>query len=724
MARIACAPALAALLRLAALWLALSLAAGPAAAQSGPPASLVADRVQVLGNQTLVAEGNVEVLYQGRRLTASQIIFDQSTNSLSINGPIRIEEGDQYLVLASRAELDAKLENGILESARMVLGQQLQLAAAEMARADGRYTQLYKTVASSCMVCVSNPVPLWQIRAKRVVHDQLERQLYFDNATIQVMGVSIFYLPRLRLPDPTLKRATGFLIPQLRTTSRLGTGIKIPYFIAMGPSQDLTLAPYISSRTTTIDLRYRRVFGNGRLSFSGAYTSDRILPGKKRGYIFGTGNFRYPHDYRLRFDIQSTSDAAYLLDYGISDKDRLKSDVELSRTRRDSYLSAALVHYQSLRSSEDNATLPTLIGDAFYQRRITNGPFGGIAGYRLEAHSHVRASTTPTDANLDGIVDGRDVSRASLRLDWQKTWTLRSGIELSALSEVNADFYAIGQDATAAGTVSRITPFAAVTLRWPWSKTTARGVSHVIEPVAQFVFSDDFGPTVPNEDSTRVEFDEGNLFSLSRFPGSDVYERGLRANIGVSWTRYDPGGWSLGLTVGRILRARDLGQFNQGSGLAGKNSDWLAAVQLRIDPKLTLTNRALFSDGLKFSRNEARISYSGERLKLGSSFVWLRAETGVSATNRSEWSVDGSYTLRDNWTGRFDWRYDFVTKNAASAGIGLVYLTECIELDLSLSRRFTSSTTVEPETKFSLKVGVAGVGASRRVKPGKSGCYG
>lgn len=702
----------------------LGLVLGPVGARAQQQASLMADRVQVLGNQTLVAEGNVEVLYAGRRLTASQIIFDQATNKLDIKGPIRIEEGKQYVVLANRAQLDASLENGILESARVVLGQQLQLAAAEMARVDGRYTQLYKTVASSCMVCVSNPMPLWQIRAKRVVHNQVERQLYFENATIQVMGISIFYLPRLRLPDPTLKRATGFLIPQLRTTSRLGTGIKIPYFIAMGPSQDITVTPYLSARTTTLDLRYRRVFGNGRLSFAGAYTSDSILPGKTRGYVFATGDFRYPHDYRLRFDIQSTSDAAYLLDYGYSDQDRLKSDVELDRTRRDSYLSAALVHYQSLRASEDNATLPTLIADGYYERRFARAPLGGTAGYRLEAHSHVRASTTPTDVNLDGIVDGRDVSRASIRLDWQKSWVMQSGIEVTTLSEINADLYAIGQDATSPPSVARVTPFAAVTLRWPWSKTTARGVAYVIEPIAQFVFSRDFGPSVPNEDSTRVEFDEGNLFSLSRFPGSDKYERGLRANLGLSWTRYDPTGWSLGLTVGRIIRKRDLGQFNTGSGLTGVMSDWLVGVQLKIDPKLTLTNRALFNDGLQFSRNETRINYTGERLSLGSSFVWLRAETGVSTANQSEWSVDGSYKLRDNWTGRFDWRYDFVTKNASSAGVGLVYLTECIELDLSLSRRFTSSTSVAPETKFSLKVGVAGVGASRRVKPGKSGCYG
>lgn len=708
------------ILAFVALWLTLV----PVAASAQQTASLLADRVQVRGNQQLVAEGNVEVLYEGRRLTASQIIFDRESDKLTIMGPIRITEGDTVTILADSAEMDSKLANGILTSARMVLDQQLQLAAAEMTRVDGRYTQLYKTVASSCQVCIKNPVPVWQIRAERVVHDQQERQLYFDNATIQVMGVSVFYLPRLRLPDPTLKRSTGFLIPQLRTTSRLGTGIKVPYFIAIGDTQDVTITPYLSSLTKTLELRYRRALSNGRLQFSGALTSDAIIPGKMRGYIFGDGQFSYGRDYKLRFNIEATSDPSYLLDYGYSDKDRLISDIELDRTRRDSYLSAALIHFRSLRASEDNATLPTFVTEGLYQRRFAPGLFGGTAGYRLESHTHLRTSTTPTDANGDGIVDGRDVTRTSMRFDWQRSWLTQPGIEITALTEFNADFYTIGQDATSPGTVNRVTPFAAVEFRWPWSKTTASGVAHVIEPTVQFVFSDDIGPTVPNEDSTRVEFDEGNLFAFSRFPGSDKYERGLRASLGLTWTRFDPTGWSMSLTVGRIVRKSDLGQFNAGSGLEGQTSNWLTAVQVKIDPTLTLTNRSLFDDRLGFSRSETRVNYQNNGLSVGSSYVWLKAEVGVSPTTRSEWSVDGSYLFADNWTGRFDWRYDLVSRNAASAGVGLVYLTECVALDLSLSRRFTSSTSVTPETKFSLKVGVAGVGATRRAKPGKGSCYG
>ena len=153
------------------------------------------------------------------------------------------------------------MSEGILTSARLVLNQQLQLAASKMMRVAGRYTALQTVTASSCKVCKGDPTPLWEIRARRVVHDEVERQIYFDRAQFRLAGVPVLYIPRLRMPDPTLKRATGFLMPTIRTTSDLGTGIKLPYFIVLGKSADLTLTPYLTTKQSeTLGLRYRQAF--------------------------------------------------------------------------------------------------------------------------------------------------------------------------------------------------------------------------------------------------------------------------------------------------------------------------------------------------------------------------------------------------------------------------------------------------------------------------------
>ncbi len=696
---------------LALLWLGL---ASPGLAQD--MATLVADKVSIAADSTLIAEGNVEVFFKTTRLRAHRISFDRTTDRLQIEGPITIVDGDALILLADAADLSADLRDGILRGARMVLNQQLQLAAAQINRVGGRYTQLSRTVASSCQVCAANPTPIWEIRAARVVHDQQERQLYFDKAQFRVAGVPVFYLPRLRMPDPSLKRATGFLMPSFRVTSTLGPGLKLPYFVAIGDSRDLTLTPYLSTGATqTLDLRYRQALPTGRLEFNAAVTSDTLVPGKLRGYLFGNGYFSLRDDYRLVFAVQAVSDAAYLLDYGYSGTDRLRSVVEVTRTKRNSFFSAQLLQYTSIRAGEDNATLPSVVGDLTFHRRFSPAILGGEGGFRFQTYTLLRTSAADRA--------GRDTARASGRLDWRRNWLLPGGISASALGTVTADIYAINQDSSFPATVSRITPVAAIEVRWPWARTTGRGVSHVIEPVAQLVFSPADGQNVPNEDSLLVEFDEGNLFALNRFPGADVTERGLRANLGIGWTRFDPAGWSASATVGKVLRAEDLGQFNTGSGLQGTRSDWLAALQLRTDSGISLTNRALLDSDLTVSKNELRLDLARDRLNLGTSYLWLQADPSENRPiATSEWALSAAYALTPQWNSRINWRYDYVADRATSAGVGLQFRNECLTLDLSLSRRFTSSASVTPTTDFGLSVNLTGFGGGAEAGTVRRSC--
>ncbi len=698
------------LLALFAILLALAL---PARAQDS--ATLVSDSLEITGDTRLIADGNVEVFFKGRRLKAQRIVFDQATDRLEITGPIVLtEESGETLILASQAELAADLSEGILTSARLVLNQQLQMAADKMLRVAGRYTALQSVAASSCKVCKGDPTPLWEIRARRVVHDEVERQIYFDRAQFRLAGVPILYIPRLRMPDPTLKRATGFLMPSVRTTSDLGTGIKLPYFIVLGPSADLTLTPYLTTKQSrTVELRYRRAFRTGDILVTGSLSRDDILPGKTRGYLRVTGGFTLPERFRLSFDGQTVSDPAYMLDYGIGNQDRLDSRVNINRTRRNEHISARIISFQTLRDDEVDSAIPSLVADLTFHRRFSLGPLGGEGGLRLQTHNQYRASVNPLDGtDSDDIPDGRDIGRISARIDWRKSFVLPMGIEGSVLGEMTADAYQITDDAVFAGSTTRTHGSGGIELRWPWVKAEAGGGSQVIEPVVQLLFSSSDAEELPNEDSTLVEFDEGNLFALDRFPGSDAVERGPRANVGVSWTRYDPAGWSMGVTVGRVFREADLGQFGPGSGLAGQKSDWLAAANFTLADGLAITGRLVMDDDLSLTKGEARLALNGPKTSISTSMIWAVADPLENRPDPTrEISLDARRKLNPNWTASFSGRYDFVADRGTVAGLGLEFLNECVRFDVSLSRRFTSSTSVNPTTDFGLSLDLVGFGS-------------
>lgn len=691
------------------LALCLWVLAGPATAQQRSeavpenpvPAMLVADRLFITRDRKLVAEGNVEAFQGETRLRASRIEFDRSDGVLRIEGPIRIDEGGRVTILADAAEMDDGLRNGLLTGAHMVLDQQVQLAAVQMARVGGRYTQLSKTAVTSCHVCSDGRPPLWQIRAKRVVHDQLERQLYFEEAQLRLWDVPVLYLPALRLPDPTLKRASGFLIPSLRTTSQLGTGVKAPYFFRLGDHKDLTLEPYLSPKTRTLNWRYRQAFRRGRLAFEGGLTRDDLTADPNRGALFGEGLFDLGNDWRLVFDIEATSDNAYLIDYGWGDYDRLKSEIALTRTTRHSYFRTDLIYFDSLRDGENESTLPTIVGEVLYEQRLFPRVLGGELRLTTEGHGHYRSSS------LDIV--GRDIRRATVEASWLRSWISRQGLRTDLQLGAAFDTFRVAQDSTYPPKSNRFTPQAGLALSYPLSKTTSRGGTHLIEPVIQVGWADVDGDSVPNDESQFVEFDQGNLLSLSRFPAYDRREHGPTLAYGVNWSRYGSGGWEAQATIGQVFRRYADPDFTQTSGLAGKSSDILVAGQLKTANGLNLIARTLFDDAFSFSKAEFRGRWHNDLLLVDASYLWLDADAAEGrARALSEVWFDGDFRVNQNWTAGANLRYDLSDASATNAGVALVYRNECVEVDLSLDRRYTSSTSVEPSTVFGFTIALRG----------------
>jgi LPS-assembly protein len=631
-----------------------------------------------------------------------------------------LTDGSGTRILADQAELSADLQNGILTGARLVLAQQLQLAAAEMQRVGGRYTELGRTVASSCQVCAATPTPIWEIRAQSVVHDQLEQQIYFTGAQLRFFGVPVFYIPRLRMPDPGLNRATGFLWPDFRITNQLGYGIIQPYFIAIDPSRDLTLAPYISSKQgRSLGLRYRQAHDTGQFEVNGALSMDEILPDELRGYLFASGAFSLPRDFTLTFGLQAVSDNGYLIDYGISEQDYLDSFVEVQRVNRDDFVLGRVHYYESLRDTAD-PTRPSSLIDLMEIKRFTPPVLGGAANLRYLLSSENRVSSTTQDSNGDGISDGLDTAQALVAMDWRRDWYLPGGLVGTALALGQADVMSVSQDPSYPPQIGRLYGAAGGRLSWPLQREEQNGSVQVLEPIAQILLSPNSSPAVPNEDSQLVEFDEGNLFSLNRFPGTDEVELSDRAALGLNWTRFGVDGSTLALTLGRILRSEDLDQFSLSSGLDGSVSDWLVAMRVFTAQGFGLTQRFLVGDDAALTAAEARLNWAAEDFSLMSGYYYSIPDPADGKPNTiSELTIGGTWNVSANWTGAASVRQDFIAGRATRANVGMQYRNECVLVDLSLSSWFVDSTSVTPTTEFKVAVNLLGFGGSAAPGPAR-----
>mgnify|MGYP000962048124 FL=1 len=677
--------------------------------------NLIADEIKINQAGELVASGAVTVWYEDRKVTASSITYASQNDKLIIRGPVRIIDNQSTMILADQAELSEDLKVGIIKSAKIILGYQVQIAAAKVLQKDARYSEAFNIAATSCHVCL-NKTPLWQIRARKIVQDKFEKQIYFEHAQLRVLDIPVFYLPFMRLPDPSLKRATGLLAPKLKTSSVLNTGIKIPYFIRLNKHKDFTITPFYSPKTKTIEYRYRQAYTSGFMLIEGALTRDALIPNKNRGYILSDTSLILQNGYNLGIQLQAVSDPSYLFEYDFAQLDRLNTKLELSRSMRYQNSEVKLSNYHSLRENENNATQPTLVAEGAIESRLNPDMIKGEIGLEANFLKSYRYSDLNNDGpDSDTLVDGYDTTRLSLLSNWDHGWEIANGIILHFENEFGLSQYYVQQHADIGPKATRMFGVGAVGLRWPWYRINSNGGIGVVEPQIQLVRSVSSNSAVPNDDSTQVEFDEGNLFRLNRAPGLDLIENGSRLNVGLAGSQFMDSGSNLSWKIGRVLRSEALSTFPSGSGLSNSISDWLLATNFQQKNGIELINRALIASDGVVTKSETSLKVNRNQHQIRATHVELTKDSNISQNQSlSSVALEWNYNLNSNWRSDSKFQFDSNIGRLSKLELGLRYENECVNVDLSSSRSFSTSSTLIDKTDFTLSVELTGFSSSDR----------
>ena len=192
------------------------------------------------------------------------------------------------------------------------------------------------TRITSCEDC-DGKTPQWHFTASSASRDLQNLNVIYRDVTVRIKGFPIAYIPYLRLPDPTVERAQGFLIPVIALTSNLGIGLKLPYFIPLGENRDILVTPLFSPNSRTVEYRYRQAFRNGSLQIDGAVSSDILSQKKIRSFYRAQGDFKLPYGIQLKYDIGQSSENSYLNDYGFNDTQDFDSEIDLEKTIANKY---------------------------------------------------------------------------------------------------------------------------------------------------------------------------------------------------------------------------------------------------------------------------------------------------------------------------------------------------------------------------------------------------
>ena len=567
--------------------------------QSDPNAQMLvrADEMQYdNANDRIIAIGNVQIYYEKSELEANKVIYDKKTKRLHAEGNVRLVEADGKVVRGEVIDLTDKFRDGFVDSLQLEAADKTRFAAPRGERSDGRYTVFQSGVYTACEPCKDDPSkpPRWQVKATRIIHDNTEKMIYFEQARLEAFGFPLFYWPYLSTPDPTVKRKTGVLDPKFSTASQYGVAVTVPYFWALAPNYDFTLTPTLTSKQGLLlqgEWRHRLMNGSYAIRAAGIFQADRKYftdtfgvgsPGDRdfRGSVDTTGQFSLNQNWVWGWDGSLLTDKLVLQDYGLrtyfTTMDPFKSggletvsQLYLTGRGARSYFDIRAMYFYGLSLADTQAQIPIVAPVMDYRNVLGRPIFGGELSYKFNVTSLTRdqadfdpisrvalnngqcdivsadpALKTPANCILRGFPG--TYSRASGEATWRRTYIDPYGEKWTPFVSVRADVAALSVTAQPGvsnfltpgdSTVGRIMPAVGLEYRYPFIDVQPWG-TQTIEPIAQLIVRPNEGAIgkLPNEDAQSMIFDDSNLFSVNKFSGWDRVEGGTRLNAGVQYT--------------------------------------------------------------------------------------------------------------------------------------------------------------------------------------------
>ncbi len=689
--------------RLAAVLLSSTvLAAGAWAQDTGQaaedaPVYLEADTLIDLENgRGYIARGEVRAQQGERTLFADELEYYPDTNRVIARGNVIMRGQGDYPQYAEEVELDAELSTGIALGFATLLENNGQMAAATAIRSANGNIELNDAYYTACPLCEdgSRP-PTWRIRAGEVTQNVEDQMMYYRDAQLEVLGVPVLYAPVFAHPDPSSERRSGFLIPSVGASNRLGFTYQQPYLWSISPSSDLVVAPrYMSNVNPLLYTEYRKRFWSGSLAFEGSFTregeldpdGDTLTAEEDQWHIFGGGRFNITEDWRWGFGVQRASYDLYLRRYDFAEEDRdrgnlltapvatLVSQLYLEGRTENSYGSAVAASYQALRLNRNDDTIPVMQPLVQY-RHVFNAPEGWG-----------RVNLDVSGAVLDRK-DGSDYSRISAGADWRTRYITSGGLVVEPyalarsdafdLSNLNPAVHGVTEDS-----FSRTVGLAGLEVSFPLYRP-GNAVDWILEPVLSTTYASDdpVRDRIVNEDSLSLDLDEYLLFDPTRAAGNDIWEEGHWVAAGLRATAQWGESSSARVFFGQGERLSGTPVFDASSGVFEDSTDYITSGQLNWDAFSVEMAARLDQDDFDINRLDFSTSYRSERTLLDLRYTDI-SDDQTALPPRRELQGRFNVDLTEDWSLIGNFVRDLTNDLTRRQEVGFRYQDDCTRLDI------------------------------------------
>ncbi len=674
--------------------------------------------------QVVVARGNVVLKQAGRILKAEEIRYRLAEDRVVATGNVSLTDVNGDVHLAEQVEFQDQLKNGFVNGLRSFLLDGSRFSAEKGERYNATKTIMRDARYTPCQACSAADLdeePLWQIRAAKVTHNELEHRISYNHARFEVYGVPVAYTPYFSHPDGTIDRKSGFLAPSFGYKSDLGAFMENEFYWAIAPDMDATMGlTYFTDVDPLATAEWRQRWDNAEVKLSGGLTNSDRNDGDDRddedlrGHLLGEGLWDINNKWRAGFNLEHASDDRYMREYDFSSEDVLENEVYAERFSGRNYAVGRLLSFQDIRTSDAQQDQPDVLPEFIASFMGEPGDMPAIGGNWTLDTSFL---------GLQRAGDEQDVNRFSAMAGWHRRLISDYGLVTNIDTTLRGDFYnARDRDVAGFGsgrsrdtTEGRFFPQANVQASYPMVKASET-YQTTIEPIVSLTAAPniDVNDNIPNEDSQDVQVDASNIFEPNRFPGLDRVEDKSRVTYGMKTGAYGYDGSHLDLFLGQSYRLDDDDNpFPEGSGLSRQNSDFVGQVSSTYKDIYNLDYRfQLDSSSLASQRHEIDVSADWKKFYIGSRYLFAKALGGTAIDESREQASAGiGYYFTPEWRGRLGAVEDLgEDAGLREAYAGLDYFGQCMSWSVTAERNLTDESSGESSTEVIFRIGLKNLG--------------
>ena len=457
--------------------------------------------------------------------------FTGKDTKILLHKTIFDKEKEKFLELIGKTELNKMInQDAVFENEPRLYG--------VSSSGDDSKTIIKKGVFTSCKK--NTDCPAWSIKSQKITHDKEKRQLMYENSILNLYNVPVFYFPKFFHPDPTVKRQSGFLRPQLNRSKTLGTSLYLPYYHVISDNKDYTFKPQIfDSEIEMFQNEYRQVNKNSTFIADFGITTgyQSSLPGSNRnsiGHLFSKLeidlNFENYLDSEFNINFESVTNDTFL---NVFQNNLIKSSVKPdSYNSLSSGFSFILDHenynfdtgmqiYETLAGSESDRyqySFPYYNYSTNIRSKLIDGSFGfSSSGSNVLNNTNVLKSTI-----------NNNLSYSSLDYFSNMGFKNNYGIDFKNLNTIakNHNIYTSSFQSQVMSILYAGSTFPLIKNSENYSETISPEISFRLNP-----------GQMKNLPSRGVNID--NIFSINRLGLSEAYEKGKSLTIGLNYKKLD-----------------------------------------------------------------------------------------------------------------------------------------------------------------------------------------